>query len=283
MRWLIRKYNTLGVFDKVLVLIAVFVISFLGYVFFRKSEFVTVTIKVGEENVHYEPWMVDTGTRAWFAQLFSQGMEETDGLGRVMAEVLSVRSYDTQPSRKAVYVTTKLNTVFSKSSNQYTFKGRPLLIGSTVKLNLDRLLVEGLITHVEGVKDARVKETIIVEAQIREETPTFPETSGTRDYIAQALIIGEEIKDSQENTIIKILDKRVENAKRVVTTSDGKVLVQTNPLRKDVFLTLEISAIKIGERYYLFDDIPILIGYGIPFNTSTLSVLPEVTRFVKVR
>ena len=282
MKNIIKKIKHLGVFDIVFIALAVTSIVFFAYVFFRKSTYITVNIKVGEENIRYEPWIIDTGTRVWFAQLFYEGMKETDGLGRIMAEVTTIRSYDTEPARKALYLTTKLKAVYNRASNQYTFKGRPLVIGSTIKLNLDRFFVEGLVVHVEGVVDPREKVTLLVNAQIKDETVVFPETSGTDEYVANALKINEEIKDSQGKTIIKILDKRVEDAKRLVTTDDGRVLIQTNPLKKDVFLTLEVSAIKIGHQYYLFDDVPILIDEEIPINTTSISIFPVVTKFTLV-
>ena len=119
---------------------------------------------------------------------------------------------------------------------------------------------------------------MIVETQIREETPAFPDSSGTSEHIANALIKGDMVKDDQGNIIVKIIDKKVENAKRLVITSDGRSVIQTNPLRRDVYLTLEVDAIKIGDRYYIFDDVPLLVGEKIPINTSTISVWPEVTK-----
>src|SRR3989344_4595520 len=258
MSWLTKKIKSLGVFDRIVILIGVFVVAFFGYVFFRKSEFITVTVKIGEENVNYEPWffaenIFDVGrTRVWFAQLFNEGMKEADGLGRTMAELVSIRAYDTRPSRKAVYLTVRVNAVYSRSSGNYTFKGRPLLVGSTIKLNLDNLFVEGLVTHIDGARDSREKVKLIVEARVKNETAVYPETSGTSPYIAEALTIGQEIKDSQNNIIIKIINKKVENAKRSVATSDGRMVIQTNPLRKDVYLTLEVNALKIANRYYIF-------------------------------
>lgn len=278
MKWFNKKFKKLTLFDKIIIVVAVLGLAFFAFVFFRKSVFVTIVVKVGEENILYEPWAVSTGTRAWFSQLFHEGMKEQDGLGREMAEVLSIRSYDTLPSRKAVYLTTKLRAVYNRASNQYTFKGRPLLIGSPVRLNLDRLFVDGLITHVEGIKDPRERIELIVEARLIEETPVFPETRGVRAYLAEAIKVGEEFNDDQGNTIAKVLDKKVEGAKRAVVTGDGRVVVRTNPLRKDVYITLQVDALEIGNRYYLFDDVPLLIGNGIPLNTSTISVWPEVTK-----
>lgn len=267
------RLKKLTLFDLSIFILFTAILGVLFILLFRRAETIRVTVKVDEQHILYEPWRKTQGTRLWFAQMFHVGMKQKDGLGRTRAEVIKVFSYDTFPNVKAVYLTIKLNTVFSRASNQYTYQGLPILVGSTIKLFLDQLHVEGLITQVEGVNDNREEKKIIVQAEIREETPVYPETSGARPHIAVALEIGQEVKDSQGKTVIKILDKRVEDAKKVVTTSDGRLLTQTNPLRKNIFLTLEINAKKVHNRYYLFDDIPILIGQPIPINTHQLFVL----------
>lgn len=273
------KLAKLTLADAAAILVVIAIIAALAYLFFRKSTLVTVTIKVNEDNIAFNSWDAgNKGTRSWFAQMFYPGMKEKDGLGKATAEVLGLRSYDTSPARKAVYLNVRLRTVYNRASNQNYYKGKAVLVGSTIKLYLDSLQVDGLITHVEGAKDLRQKITLILETQVRDETPVYPETSGTKPYIADALAEGQEIKDDQGNTIIKILKKRVEDAQRVVTTSDGRVFLQTNPLRKDVFFTLQVSANQLANRYYIFDDVPILIGTGIPINTATISVWPEVTK-----
>lgn len=274
-------FNRLTLFDKVLIIMAILGIAFFAYVFFRKTTYITATIKVGEENIWYEQWMAEAGTRTWFAELFHEGMRETDGLGRIGADVISIYSYDTYPSRKAVYLTANLRAVYNRASNQYIFKGVPLSVGSKVRLNLDRLLVEGLITHIQGLPDKRERVKLLVEAKLKNENSTYLETSGVEPYVADAIEKGQEIKDSQGKVIIKVVSKKVEDAKRLTVTAAGGVLVQRNPLRKDVYLSLEVNAIKIDERYYLFDDVPILVGQIIPFNTPILSVFPEVTNIKK--
>lgn len=266
------KLKNLTFFDKLLIAFGIVGVIFFAYIFFRKSAYLTVTIKVGTDNVLYE----SNGIQSWFSQLFYTGMTEKDGLGTTRAQVLKVYSYDTSPTRMAVYLTTKIKVVYNRSSDQYTYKGYPVLVGSTLRLYLDRMLVDGLITHIEGIKDPREKKTLIVETQVREETSVFPETAGTKDYIANALQAGDEIKDGQGNTIIKVLDKRVENAKKVVTTSDGRILLQYDPVKKDVYLTLQIEAIKMNNKYFVFDDIPIRIGIGIPLESTLVSVWPDV-------
>ena len=269
---IIKKFTT---FDKILILLVIFGVVLFGYTFLRKSTYITVTVKVGEDNVLWTHW-----SRSWFSQLFQNGMQEKDGLGRVNAQVKSVRSYDIWPSQKAVYLTIELKTVYSRSTDQYTYKGLAVLIGSPIKLYLDRVFVEGLVTHIDGVKDPREKKAIIAEAQLREESPTFSETSGIKQYLADALSIGQKIYDDQGNIIIEVLDIKVEDAKRLTTTSDGRTLVSVNPLRKDVYLKLKINAFSMQNRYYLFDDIPLLIGQTIPINTPMISVYPEITKII---
>lgn len=273
MKSIIRRIKKLTLFDKIIIVGFILAAVFFSYIFFRKSTYLTVTIKVSQENIVY-PYL---GVPDWFSQLFYDGMREKDGLGRTRAEVIKILSYDSSSSRKAIYLTTKLNVIYNRGSNQYTYKGYPVLVGSALKLYLDKLLVDGMVTHIEGIEDKRKKVKLVLKAQVREETVVFPETSGVRDYIANALGLGDEVKDSSGDTIIKITNKVVEDAKKITTASDGRVLLQTDPLRKDVFLTLEVTATYINGRYYIFDDVPILIGYGIPIHTSEVAIWPEVT------
>lgn len=274
---LIDRFNRLAIFDKFFILIAVLGVLFVGFLLFRKSTFVTVTVKVDEESIQYEPWRANNGSRSWFALMFYEGMKEQDGLGRTMSEVMSVRSYDTGPAVKAVYLNLNVRGVYNRASDQYTFKGVPLLVGATIDLKLDHLKVRGLVIGVEGQRDPRQKVKLQVKTKIKEESATFPGSSGTRDYVADAIVVGDEIVDSQNNVIVRVVDMLVENAVRTVVTDKGEVLIRRDPIRKDVSLTFEVNATKLGELYYMFDDIPILVGHGLPLNFSTVSVFPDVT------
>lgn len=272
------RLQKLTLFDKLVIAVAVIGILFFAYIFFRKSTYLTVTIKVGQDSVVYR----FPGVDVWFGQLFSVGMKEKDGLGTTRADVLHVLSFDKSPEKKAVYLTTKLKVVYNRSSNQYTYKGYPVLVGSILRLYLDQVLVDGMITYIEGVKDPRQSTKLFVKTQLREETPVFPETSGTRAYLADALHVGDEIKDDQGNIVIKIIDKTAENAKKVVA-DNGHLVVLPDPLRKDVYLTLQINATVVNGKYYVFDDVPVLIGWGIPIQTPFVAVWPEATEIKEIK
>ena len=283
MREILKNIKKFKPFDWILIGLTFILVLIFTFVFFRNSIYKVVTIEVTQESTYaWEVWDA-SGSKMWFSDLFHKGMKERDGLGNVKAELLDIFSYEKTPARITVYLTTKLRVVYNRASNTYTYKGTPVLIGSKIKVNFDNLLVEGLITDIEGVSDKREKRLITVEAQIREENSTYLETSGTKAYIADAIKVGEEIKDNNGNTIIKIIDKKVEPAQRVVVTSDGRAMLRVDPVRKDIYLTLEINALKIGERYFLLNDIPIVIDYSLPINTPHLSLFPVVTKFISIQ
>lgn len=273
------RYKKAAIIDIILILSAVLGLAFFLYVFFRKSDYVIATIKVGDESVNFNDGVDWNGTRPWFTEIVHGGdVKQKDGLGRTVAEVLSVQSYDIRYNRKALYIKVRFKAVYEKSSGQYVYNGLPLVIGSYMRIPFSTVSVQGLVTKIEGLPDFRQKAKLIVEAKLEDESSTYLQTSGVSPYVASEILNTNEIKDGEGNVIIKILQKKVEDANVFVATADGTALVRKNPLRKDVYLTLEVDVTKIGNRYYLFDDMPILIGQTMPLNTTKLSVFPIVTK-----
>lgn len=272
----------LTLFDKLLIGLAILGVFLFAYLFFRKSSHITVTIKVGQDSIIYSTWAPKSndvsGVTPYLQRLFHKGMKEKDGLGRTSAEVLDVNSYYLIPTRISLYLKTKLRVVYNRSNGQYSYKGTTVAVGSGLRLYLGDVLVWGLVTGIEGKENPGEKNTLIVEAQVREESGVYLETAGTKEYVADAIKVGDEEKDSQGNTVIKVLGKRVEPAKKVTTSADGRVLVQTNPLRKDVFLNLQINAVRFQDKYFIFDDVPVLIDSAVPVCTPTICFYPTITK-----
>lgn len=280
-KYLKTKTKSFKVFDWILIAFGAVAVIIFAILFFRKSTYITATVSVGQDSVVYGSLLDNMGPKDWFASAFHSGQEEKDGLGRVQAEVLNVFSYDKTAINKTVYLNVRLNTVYNRATNTYTYKGVPVLVGSTIKLNLDNVYAEGLVTEVQGFPDYSARKKITVEAVIKDENSTYLGTIGTESYIADSVQIGDTVKDNNGNELIKVLDKKVLPAEVTVTTSDGRVVVGFDPVRKDVYLTLEIYAEKINDKYYFLNDIPILINQPIPVNTSKVSVYPVVTKFLK--
>lgn len=283
MRKKIKNFvKKLTLFDKLLIGLAILGTVLFSYFFFRKSSYITVTIKVGRDSIIYSTWAPQSndtaGVTPFLLQFFHKGMTEKDGLGRVRAEVLDVNSYYLIPSRVSLYLKTKLKVVYSRSNDQYSYKGAPVAVGSGIQLYLDNILIRGLVTGIDGKENLGEKKTLTLEAWVMEESGTYLETSGAREYVADAIKVGDEAKDSQGNVVIKVLGKRVEPAKKVTTSADSRVFVQANPLKKDIFLTLQVNAVRLGDRYYIFEDIPVLVAWAVPVCTPTTCFYPIVTK-----
>jgi len=279
-KYLKTKSKSFKVFDWILIAFGLIAVLVFAILFFRKSTYITATVSVGEDSTYYGSWYINTGPKSWFANAFHKGQKEVGGLGKIQAEVLNVYSYQKTATNHAVYIELKLNTVYNRTSNTYTYKGAPVLVGSMIKLNLDNVYAQGLVTQVQGFPNNFTNEKIKLEAQLREENETFLQSAGTKDYLADAIQKGDVVKDNGGSEIIKVLNKRVAPAIITVTTSDGRVVQSTDPTRKDVFFTLEVSTQKINDKYYFLNDIPILIDQQIPINTTTVSIFPVVTKFL---
>jgi hypothetical protein len=256
---------------------------FFAYTFLRKGTYITAVIKIGSDSINFASWRREESTPKWFSSQFRPGMKELDGIGRTNAEVLSVRSYDSSPNNQNVYLTVKLRATYARGSNQYTYKGKPILVGSVIKTFLGNILAEGMVTHIEGdTQDNGKKHKIILKTKVLYLNQVFPETTGVLPHIADSINVNQEIKDTQGNLAITVKEKIVTDAKKLVTTSGGQIIVTTNPLLKDLSLTLEVYAEKIQNKYFVFDDIPILIDQFIPLHTDTVSLYPTITEIVSI-
>lgn len=277
-----EKKIQLKTFDIVVIFIFIFLAISLFFVLFRKQSEIKVVVKVNEESLAYQIG----GTPNWFAQFLHVGMKEVDVFARPMAEVKGIKTYYSADQRSVVHLIVALKAVYSLSNHQYTYRGKNVLIGSTIELPLNNLLIKGLIIDIEGSTKTNSKR-IFAQAQIKQLDPAFPQTEGVPSYVAESIQQGDIMKDSLGHPAIKITKKTVEDAKMTVITANGDVLLQKHPMRKDVYLDLEIWAEKIGDRNYLFGDtnFPILINNGIneinnrlPFYTNNSLVWLTITK-----
>lgn len=274
-----RKINSLTkkltLFDKIAIALVILGIIIFAYIFFRKTSYITVTLKVGEDNIYYP---FGNSTTPYMQHLFYTGMKEKDGFGRLQAEVLNVKSYMLTPNNATVYLQTKLKTTYTKSSDQYSYKGTPVLVGSQLTLYLDSVSIDALVTNVDGKNNNVVKKTIVAEGKMINQNSTFLETNGIDQYIADAINVGDVEVDSQNEVVIKVLEKTVKPSTKTVVDSYGHVFTQKDPTRKDVTLKLEINANIIDDKYYIFYNYPVSVGEGVPICTPKICYYPTITK-----
>jgi hypothetical protein len=284
MKKLDRILKNLNLFDVLVITTILIGIVILAFFLLRRTKYLTVVIKLTNKNILNAYGNPPT----WFAEYFKEGMAAKDSLGRKTAEIKQVYRYDSGTTTKALYLTMSLKADYSWGSGKYSYEGAPLILGAPIKIELQQILIEGLVTYIEGVPDNRVDKEMLVETQLMDYQSVFPETNGLPQFKADAINIGDQVKDSLGNVLITVAAKRVEPAKKIVTTTNGNLLVQSDPLKKDIYLTLKIKVKEINNtvnttEYYIVDDVRIKIGDSIPLHLKNISVYPLVTKIVEVK
>lgn len=268
-----------GLFE-IIVLCFFILLALSAYFFlFRTRKELTVIVKTSEESIIRHPWENDIllNSTIWLNNLFHPGMKEKDTLGKPVAELLGVRKYDTRPESPSVYLTLKLKAVYTLGTKIHTFKGKNVLVGSTIQLVLDEVFVEGIIVKINNDKQAPTRKLLL------RATLANPESGGVLPYYADGIPEGAQVQDSNGKVILTIVKKELEPAKKLVNTAQGEINLATDPLRKDVFLTLEVLGSKVDNRYYFFDNIPILVGESVPIHLPNMSFYPTITSLSEVK
>lgn len=215
----------------------------------------------------------------WAAGKISVGDCELDGLGRKVAEVLSVRQFEGGKSWETdLRLKLRLRGVWDRKKKQYLFRSKPLGIGSYLTLNLSQVLIEGYVTNIEGTPDTRFWEDKIVEARLVTLSEVFPETIGVFPWEAEAVKVGDQMKDAQGEIVAEVLEKIVKPAKRIVTSQNGKIFVQSDPVKKDVILKIKLKTTKKGEINYFLEDTKVKIGERFSLHLPAISLYPVITK-----
>ncbi len=89
------------------------------------------------------------------------------------------------------------------------------------------------------------------------------------------------MKDTRGRAIAEVIDKKVKAADKVVVSSDGRVFVRSDPLKKDVILTLKLQTVKHEGVNYFLDDIKIKVGHFIYLALPEIDIWPEITRIIE--
>lgn len=274
---IMKNIARLSWFDRAII-IAFLILASAFFVFlFRKVTYTTIKLRLTERDVLY----TYNAPPSWFVNLFKPGMTEKDFLGRPEAKIIDVYSYDNPNgppnNQKIIYLTITLKTVYSKKKNTYTYKGDPLIVGGPLRINFDKILAHGLIVEMQGLQNNYQTKSVTIKVQIKDFNPVFLETSGIDQDLADAIRVGDRVRDSSGDTIAEILEKEVRPARKTTIDFYGNPHETIDPRRKDVYLTLRIKAKEINDELYFFDDIRIKINSVIFLNFPNVTISPTIT------
>lgn len=274
-----KFFNTITAIDWIFICISFVTLITFALFFKRQVVFTTATFKVTDENILYQK----TSPTNEFANSFMVGDTERNELGQVTSEIVGKEAYKLNPETTVVYLDIKFKATYNPRKRQYSVRGKTIIFGESVEFSFSKIKFKAIVVDFPGFRDPNsVKYTkTLVKAQLINESRYFSEVSGVRDFFASAIKINDTVKDSKGNVLVRILDVKIEPAKRVVMTNTGQPYIINDPSLKDVFLTLELATREIENQKYMLNYIPLYINSTIPINTDLVSLLPTITEILQ--
>lgn len=250
------------------------------YIFFKRDViYIDARFKVTDES----PLYMANNPNLEYALSFQEGDSEQTVLGSSDAQITSVQSFRKTPETEVIYLDVKLKTTYDSRKNIYYFRGRPVVFGETHTFNFSKVRFKGLVVDFPGFEESLNSKvsTTKVRAQLRHENREFSDVYGVPDYLASSVKAGDEMKDKKGAVLARVVDVKVEPAKRSVFSDSGQVTVIPDPLLKDVYYTLELKTMEIHGKKYINDYQSLFIGNVLFLNFEDVSVWPTITEIIK--
>ena len=273
---LLRDISKKLTYFDILALSVLFVLALAFFFFFsRKVEYITIRVKVTDQDVLY----AQTQPATWYANRFEVGDTEKDTLGRVTAEIVGVERFNVSSDRKALYLDLKIRALFDSRSKLYSAKGKSLNFGTPLRFNFSKVTFDSLVTDspsIEMQKDLKVVDKKVV-ALLR---GIKPEEITIEPLVIQSVKKGDKVMNSNGEVLAEVLDVKIRPAERVTQTDKGELLLRADPLYKDALFTLNIRTKILDNEPFMFDNIPFKIGEWVPLNFENVSLWPQIVEIL---
>ncbi|MCL4338889.1 DUF4330 domain-containing protein [Patescibacteria group bacterium] len=245
----------------ILFFLSIFLFIFLY--FHNTKKWIEVEMKVTTDPTLLSEWR---SVPPWLIDTVKKGNTEYDGFGRPVAEVKDIQTYETNGNYKETYIKLHLNTLYNKNQHKYTYASKDLTIGGPISVKPNGILIEGVVTAIQGISDNRKK----VHKKVLLQMVGGPDyiTNGVEPWIADSINIGDITKDFAGNTIAKVLDKKTAPAKRITVDANGNAHLVQDPYLVDLYVTMDLLTIKEKGIYYFKDNEKVKINQTIYVTTS---------------
>lgn len=221
----------------------------------QREEYVTVEMIASGDNW----WETLPQAPNWLAYAFSVGDAEYSGRKKV-AEILDIKVYE-EDAKAVVWVKAKLLVL--KGANQtFRFRQQSLDVGSLITIRPNNAKLSALVISIGGIQPPTNYRNLSVTVTLRSKFP----------WLADAIMVGDEVRDSHGNILAKIIEKSVEPSAETITTADGRLLVRMNPLLLDITLSMNLQVVERGGSYFFNQIQPVKVGtkLWIPLKTVAL-------------
>jgi len=272
-------HKRIGLFELLVLIVLVAVGMFAQSFLFSKGDTVYVRMRVVDRDIQY----IDEGMPlSRVANKYEKGLVSKDGLGRVTAEVVKVEGFDrkynseTFTEKEDVYIVMKLSASYSQRSHGYKYQGMTIASGEWLNVNFGELTAHGFIVDVSRDDFGEKREFITLRALYQSGNEVNGETD---QYFADAIAVGDTVRDAGGNVIAEVTEKRVEPLRIMTVDQYGIVHTTYHTLKKSMFLTLRIFAEKREDEYYYQDSITVKTGGTLPLFLPKLILYTKILSF----
>lgn len=241
---------------------------FVALFFIKQNTYLEVEILVTHDNLLYS----DPMPPFWYQEKITTGAEEKDGVGRVIAKIISLKTYEEKENKRDTYVRAKIATSYNSRNGDYSFRGQSIKIGSPITISPGNIIIKGIITSTSNLEDN--KEEIIVKSRVSGWNDPDLTANGIDPIYLNAVEVGDSVKDLSGDAIAMVVDKQVYPGKRITYDSLGNTRLVQDPYFKEGYLTLKLKVRKSGSTYYYMDKYKVKTNERLPlyFDNTTQHV-----------
>jgi len=225
--------------------------------FISKPTYVYVRVKMGQGL-----WWASTNKPSmWFIKNIKKGDVQTDLVGALTSEILSVRYYPIlYPNQYDVYLTIKLKVSGNKKTGKYNFNRSTIGVGAPVDFEFPSSQFSGTIVDLatQPIKDKYIDKIVYLSKPF----------AYTWEY--DGIKAGDKFFDGEEN-VIEILDK-FSGEYTSITSSNKNIVDQSSPqTRQGITVKLKLKGKIVDGKFVFGDDQVISPGKIVYLSTDNFS------------
>jgi hypothetical protein len=211
--------------------------------FGRKNEYLTLRVEVIKKNwtENYDPY----GYRVpfWMSDKVKIGQVEKGKSGKIIATVTDLENYERGPEETELYLTVEVEALLNKRTGVYTFKDKPINLGSPIELTLNNIDIIGQVVDNNVPKNGYPKKYFLVKARGRNLDP----------WLYSKVKPGIKMYNRANNDMIaEILKVETENSslQKIKIDNSGNYLQSVVSQNKDIVVEFRLKGYQLDGKWY---------------------------------
>lgn len=238
-----QKLKKIRKTDYLLLLLLIPLIVFAVFYFRREKTYVYVDLTFNRKYSQGFP----VPPEYWQVNNIQVGDNAYNSIGDNIASVIDVeKTLSDGGLRTNIELQLKLRAVYDTRTKEYVLDGKPLVIGNSLTIYLGSSQFDGIVKNVYLKPEDRYKGYRQAKATLK---VMYREIES---WQAESLK-NFEVRNSKNQTIVKVLSVEIQPAEILTQTSQGQALKAQHPFKKDATIILELPQVLCSGSGCLYD------------------------------